>query len=117
MLRCTLIMVLLLWAAGATAQDPGPFVTLPGELPPFGRIPPYLPAPEPLPPPLSPPVQQAPAPAPSFAPALPPVPPTVIFVPTLPPPQGPVTNYGTGGMQAPPGAPPNPPYPSGGLMH
>jgi len=32
-------------------------------------------------------------------------------------PQGPVTGYGAGGMQAPPGAPPNPPYPAGGLMH
>ncbi|HYM02611.1 MAG TPA: hypothetical protein VET85_06665 [Stellaceae bacterium] len=30
---------------------------------------------------------------------------------------GPVTGYGTGGMALPPGAPPNPPYPPGGLLH
>lgn len=30
---------------------------------------------------------------------------------------GPVTGYGTGGMQQPPGSGPNPPYPPGGLMH
>jgi hypothetical protein len=28
---------------------------------------------------------------------------------------GPVTGYGPGGMALPPGAPPNPPYPPGGL--
>ena len=30
---------------------------------------------------------------------------------------GPVTGYGPGGMALPPGAPPNPPYPAGGLGH
>jgi hypothetical protein len=34
-----------------------------------------------------------------------------------PPYSGPVTGYGPGGMAQPPGAPPNPPYPLGGLMH
>lgn len=29
---------------------------------------------------------------------------------------GPVTGYGSGGMAQPPGAPPNPPYPAGGLL-
>lgn len=32
-----------------------------------------------------------------------------------PPNLGPVTGYGPGGMALPPGAPPNPPYPAGGL--
>jgi hypothetical protein len=32
-----------------------------------------------------------------------------------PPNLGPVTGYGPGGMAQPPGAPPNPPYPPGGL--
>jgi hypothetical protein len=44
-----------------------------------------------------------------------PIPPEGGFAPGLPP--GPVTNYGTGGMQQIPGAPPNPPYPPGGLTH
>ena len=36
----------------------------------------------------------------------------------VPPPNvGPVTGYGPGGMAQPPGAPPNPPYPLGGLTH
>jgi hypothetical protein len=43
-----------------------------------------------------------------------PAPPPGGFAPGLP--SGPVTNYGTGGMQQMPGAPPNPPYPPGGLM-
>ena len=30
--------------------------------------------------------------------------------------QGPVTGFGPGGMALPPGAPPNPPYPPGGLV-
>jgi hypothetical protein len=33
-----------------------------------------------------------------------------------PPNLGPVTGYGPGGMAQPPGAPPNPPYPAGGLL-
>ncbi len=33
-----------------------------------------------------------------------------------PPYSGPVTGYGPGGMAQPPGAPPNPPDPPGGLM-
>jgi hypothetical protein len=33
-----------------------------------------------------------------------------------PPNLGPVTGFGPGGMAEPPGAPPNPPYPRGGLM-
>ena len=35
---------------------------------------------------------------------------------TPPPNLGPVTGYGPGGMAEPPGAPPNPPYPRGGLI-
>ena len=33
-----------------------------------------------------------------------------------PPASGPVTGYGPGGLAQPPGAPPNPPYPSRGLL-
>jgi hypothetical protein len=33
-----------------------------------------------------------------------------------PQPSGPVTGYGPGGLAQPPGAPPNPPYPSRGLL-
>jgi len=33
-----------------------------------------------------------------------------------PPNLGPVTGFGPGGMAQPPGAPPNPPYPPGGLI-
>ncbi len=33
-----------------------------------------------------------------------------------PPNPGPVTGFGPGGMAQPPGAPPNPSYPAGGLM-
>ena len=55
-----------------------------------------------LPPPKILPVQAVPPREPNFSPGLP---------------AGPVTNYGTGGLQALPGAPPNPPYPPGGLMH
>jgi hypothetical protein len=95
------VALLLLSPRQPVADEPEPFTTLPGDVPPDLRVPPYLPAPPPLPPPRSVPVQPAPSPAPGFAPGLPP---------------GPVTNYGTGGMQAPPGAPPNPPYPPGGLM-
>ena len=91
----------LLSARQAAADEPEPFATLPGEVPPGLRIPPYLPAPPPLPPPSSPPVRPPPPPAVNFSPGLPP---------------GPVTNYGAGGMAAPPGAPPNPPYPASGLM-
>ncbi len=87
----------------APVPDPLPTPGLQlGDMPPAERIPPYLPAVPPLPAPIAPPIPAAPAPAPSYAPGLPP---------------GPVTNYGTGGMQALPGAPPNPPYPPGGLMH
>lgn len=95
------LALLLSGTIGSAADEAQPFTTLPGEVPPELRIPPYLPAPPPLPPPKNPPVQQAPPPAVQFSPGLPP---------------GPVTNYGTGGMQAPPGAPPNPPYPAGGFM-
>jgi hypothetical protein len=106
MLRCTLLMALVAISIRASAEEATPFVIIPGEVPPYGRIPPYEPAPPPLPEPRSVPVQQAPPPsATGFAPGLPPAP------------QGPVTNYGTGGMQALPGAPPNPPYPPAGLMH
>ena len=63
------------------------------------RLPPYLPA----------------APTTPMAIVPSPVPPRGGFAPGLP--AGPVTNYGTGGMQQMPGAPPNPPYPPGGLMH
>jgi hypothetical protein len=100
-LGTAMLVLLLSWTVAAVADEAQPFKTIPGEVPPELRIPPYLPAPPPLPPPKNPPVQRAPPPAPDFAPGLP---------------QGPVTNFGTGGMQAPPGAPPYPPYPAGGLM-
>lgn len=95
------LALLLAAATEATADETPPFTFIPGTVPPDLRVPPYLPAPPPLPPPSSPPVQQAPPPALDFTPGLPP---------------GPVTNFGAGGMQAPPGAPPNPPYPASGLM-
>ncbi|HXQ52940.1 MAG TPA: hypothetical protein VN802_17755 [Stellaceae bacterium] len=105
------IAALFLCGAGAptdNAAPPSPPLDqrdiLPGTEPPLDhspeppRISPArLPPPAPMPAPL---IQAAPAP--NYAPGLP---------------SGPVTNYGTGGMQAPPGAPPNPPYPPGGLMH
>jgi hypothetical protein len=54
---------------------------------------------------LSPPTVYTPGPT---APSLPYVPPAG---------SSPVTGFGVGGMQQPPGAPPNPPYPAGGLLH
>ena len=92
-------------APGTTILNP-PFeppgaAANPGTLPPSLRTLPYLPAPAPLP-----------APGPAIAPPRPVPPP-----PPAPLNPGPNTGYGTGGMQAPPGAPPNPPYPPGGLMH
>jgi hypothetical protein len=74
----------------------------PPDIPPDQFVSPYPPVPTALPPPKLLPVQEPPSPAPNFSPGLP---------------SGPVTNYGTGGLQAPPGAPPNPPYGPGGLMH
>src|SRR6185437_15599115 len=76
--------VLVSVAVAAAADEAPPFKTIPGEVAPELRTPPYLPAPPPLPPPRNPPLQQAPTAAPDFAPGL------------LP---GPVTNFGTGGMQ------------------
>jgi hypothetical protein len=75
---------------------------VPPDIPPDQFVSPYPPVPPALPPPKLLPVQQPPSPAPNFSPGLP---------------SGPVTNYGTGGLQAPPGAAPNPPYSPGGLMH
>jgi len=72
----------------------------PNDVRPDQTVPPYLPVVPSLPGPKLLPPQTPLAPAPNFSPGLP---------------QGPVTNYGTGGLQAPPGAPPNPPYPAGGL--
>lgn len=93
-------------AAAGGAPSPAedqPRSANPGAVPGFLRKPPYLPAVPGLPPPAVQPVFPAPPPPPGgFAPGLP---------------QGPITNYGTGGMQQMPGAPPNPPYPAGGLMH
>jgi hypothetical protein len=44
--------------------------------------------------------------------------PTAPSIPYAPPlGSSPVTGYGVGGMQQPPGAPPNPPYSPGGLLH
>jgi hypothetical protein len=86
------------------AQPPA-IATNPATVPPPLRIPPWLTVPGP-----------APAAGPATGPASPA--PTVVqgqFAPALP--TGPVTGYGTGGMQQPPGAPPNPPYPPGGLLH
>lgn len=105
-LRWVWSALLLMAATGvAAAEDllPLPGQTYPGDVPPDMRTPPYLPAPTPLPPFV---------PAPGYAP---PAAPAQNFAPGLP--AGPVTNYGTGGMQAMPGAPPNPPYPASGLMH
>jgi hypothetical protein len=110
------ILALLFACADAPAPDTAPPAgqgdDLPGtELPPVAPVAPAIihsPSSVPRPVPSTParaptpvPVFNA-APAPSYAPG---------------PPQGPVTNYGTGGMQAPPGSAPNPPYPAGGLMH
>jgi hypothetical protein len=75
---------------------------VPADIPPDQFVSPYPPVPAALPPPRLLPVQEPPASAPNFSPGLPP---------------GPVTNYGTGGLQALPGAAPNSPYPPGGLMH
>ena len=95
---------------GTTILNPPPqppaIATNPATVPPALRIPPWLPVPGP-----------APGPA-AVSGAAPPTAPTVVqgqFAPPLP--TGPVTGYGTGGMQQPPGAPPNPPYPPGGLLH
>jgi hypothetical protein len=77
----------------------------PPDMRPYTRSSPSLPpsAPTPLPPPANPAIFPSPTPPPGgFAPGLP---------------AGPVTGYGAGGMQQMPGAPPNPPYPPGGLMH
>ena len=86
------------------AQPPA-IATNPTTVPPALRIPPWLPVPGP-----------APGPAPSAGPAPPsahggagPIRPAA--------PHRAVTGYGTGGMQQQPGAPPNPPYPPGGLLH
>ncbi len=117
------ILLLAFLAAGCAGSDPAPALAPvtasgpqaqatgvptaaaapePGDIPPDERVPAYLPAVPGLPPPYSPPIPPPLQPAPNFAPGLPP---------------GPVTGYGAGGMQAMPGAPPNPPYPAGGLMH
>jgi hypothetical protein len=108
----TLVLVVFVTACGAAAGDQAPPPATgvpsrapapqPGDVAPDLRVPPYLPAPPPLPAPYVPPTPAPTAAAPSYAPGLP---------------SGPVTNYGTGGMQAPPGSGPNPPYPPGGLVH
>jgi len=85
--RISLVLLVAL-ALPALAQDNLPWKTNPGD------IPPYAPAPPPLPPPH---------PAPVFTPP-PPQPPAAAPTP------GPVTGYGTGGMQQMPGAPANPPF-------
>jgi hypothetical protein len=42
---------------------------------------------------------------------------TAPSIPYVPPPgSSPVTGFGVGGMQQPPGAPPNEPYPPGGML-
>jgi hypothetical protein len=76
--------------------------------------------------PATPPAERVP----SYLPVVPaePVPPAPnVYTPTpsarpgqFSPPAnsvGPVTGYGTGGMQQLPGSGPNPPYPPGGLLH
>ncbi|HXP30867.1 MAG TPA: hypothetical protein VN832_07240 [Stellaceae bacterium] len=104
----TLLLLAQGGSPGTTILNPPPqppaIATNPAMVPPALRVPPWLPVPAPGPAPAS-----GPAPAPA---------PTVVqgqFAPPLP--TGPVTGYGTGGMQQPPGAPPNPPYPPGGLLH
>lgn len=93
---------LLLAAGAAMAQSPA--ATSP-ETSPAERVPPYLPVVPQLPPTPAPHVY---SPAPAAQPGQFSPPPTST---------GPVTGYGTGGMQQPPGSGPNPPYPPGGLMH
>jgi hypothetical protein len=88
------LLALSIFALPALADDTLPFKTNPGDIPPDRRIPPFAPAAPPLPQPHN---------APIFTPP-PPQPPAVAPIP------GPVTGYGTGGMQAIPGAPPNPPF-------
>ena len=87
------------------AEPPPGMNPPPPDMRPFTRSSPSLPPPFPtlLPPPANPAIFPSPTPPPGgFAPGLP---------------TGPVTGYGVGGMQQMPGAPPNPPYPPGGLMH
>lgn len=93
---------LLLAAAGAAMAQPS---TISPDTPPSQRVPPFLPVVPQLPPTPTPGVQ---TPTPAARPGQFSPPPNYI---------GPVTGYGTGGMQQPPGSGPNPPYPPGGLMH
>jgi hypothetical protein len=114
-----LLWKMLATALAATAVACGedevvPFKTIPREAPPEARTPADVPAPPPLPSSASPQLFLTPSPTPATPPLFVAPAPLPNFAPGLPP--GPVTNYGTGGMQAPPGAPPNPPYPPGGLM-
>lgn len=105
LLRPPALAVLLLAQGGApdtTILNPPSFPSYPGAVRPDLRLPPYLPAPAPLPP--------------ATGAVAPPAPARLSPPPALTN-QGPNTGYGTGGMQQPPGAPPNPPYPPGGLLH
>jgi hypothetical protein len=122
MTKAILILVPLL-ALGACAAPPAPSV-------PYYRIPPGRPEPPPTPqppvltePPLTP-IQPPPPLGEVIAPAAPgdygrgaavTAAPPPLAGPSPPSNPGPVTGYGTGGMEAMPGAPPNPPYTGPGL--
>lgn len=114
-------IALLLAGCGPSERAPPPyFVIPPGPTAESGapapRAPghgPSIPAPNPeiqrfLPGPSAEDIQRGPAPVPRPSPAPGPT--------YTPPYNGPITGYGPGGMAQPPGAPPNPPYPRGGLM-
>lgn len=117
-----LVLVALLAGCGAPERPPPPDFVIPPGPPPRASAPaaePGAPAPGPVPREPNPSVQyflpshpgdvgRGPTPVPRPAAA------TQPFY-AAPPNLGPVTGYGTGGMAQPPGAPPNPPYPSGGL--
>src|SRR5579883_1110736 len=115
-------LVILLAGCGASERSPPPYFVIPSGPPaqasaaaapvvPQGRPAPLAPSPEVqyfLPGPAPGEIGRGPAPVPP-RPSYAPLPAT----PNL----GPVTGYGPGGMAIPPGGPPNPPYPRGGLMH
>jgi hypothetical protein len=117
-----LVAGLLLAGCGSSERPPPPyFVIPPGPASPAGDAPPGdqggLPGPVIVP---SPEVQRfLPAPGPDEfmrGPAPVPEPSRSAGPYYTPPASGPITGYGPGGMAQPPGAPPNPPYPSRGLI-
>ena len=121
-LALVLLSGLLLACCGPRERPPPPDIVIPaapqsakreaprgdhGGLPgpviiPYPEVQRFLPGPSPEE------LQRGPAPVPQPSPSAAPI--------YTPPPSGPVTGYGPGGLAQPPGAPPNPPYPAGGLM-